>query len=186
MSFGTVTATSRYILRVTDGAFVVELFLLSDDAHDQQRFARRRWANPRSGRSNSDRGRRGHYETSLVPCRPASKRRGRRPKRHCRPRRSDRLGLRDLVVRPARNAGDSRSGAQMFISSVILALAATSLSLIAPASRCHCRIARGRSQTKRNGWPRQTPKITVYPIDFGVLRPFGDRTSPIAKKRRGP
>ena len=29
-------------LRLTDGAFVVELFLLSDDAHDQERFARRR------------------------------------------------------------------------------------------------------------------------------------------------
>ena len=42
MSFETVTATSRYILRSTEDAFVVELFLLSDDAHDQQRFARRR------------------------------------------------------------------------------------------------------------------------------------------------
>ena len=41
MSFETVTATSRYILRSTEDAFVVELFLLSDDAHDQQRFARR-------------------------------------------------------------------------------------------------------------------------------------------------
>jgi hypothetical protein len=42
MSFETVTATSRYILRVPDDAFVVELFLLSDDPHDQQRFTRRR------------------------------------------------------------------------------------------------------------------------------------------------
>jgi hypothetical protein len=42
MSFETVTATTRYVLRLIDSAFVVELFLLSDDAHDQQRFARRR------------------------------------------------------------------------------------------------------------------------------------------------
>jgi hypothetical protein len=42
MSFETVTATRRYILRATDSAFVVELFFLSDDPHDQQRFARRR------------------------------------------------------------------------------------------------------------------------------------------------
>ena len=41
MSFETVTAPARYILRLVDGTFVVELFLLSDDAHDQQRFARR-------------------------------------------------------------------------------------------------------------------------------------------------
>jgi hypothetical protein len=41
MSFETVTATTRHILRVTDDAFVVELFLLSDDEHDRQRFARR-------------------------------------------------------------------------------------------------------------------------------------------------
>jgi hypothetical protein len=42
MSFETVTATRRYVLHLIDGAFVVELFLLSDDAHDQERFARRR------------------------------------------------------------------------------------------------------------------------------------------------
>jgi hypothetical protein len=42
MSFETVTATTRYVLRLIDGTFTVELFLLSDDAHDQQRFARRR------------------------------------------------------------------------------------------------------------------------------------------------
>ena len=41
MSFETVTAPARYILRLVNGTFVVELFLLSDDAHDQQRFARR-------------------------------------------------------------------------------------------------------------------------------------------------
>jgi hypothetical protein len=42
MSFETVTATSRFVLRVADSPFVVEFFLLSDDSHDQQRFARRR------------------------------------------------------------------------------------------------------------------------------------------------
>jgi hypothetical protein len=42
MSFETVTATKRYVLRLADGAFVIELFLLSDDEHDQERFARRR------------------------------------------------------------------------------------------------------------------------------------------------
>jgi hypothetical protein len=44
MSFETVTATTRYKFLLIDGAFTVELFLLSDDAHDQQRFARRRVA----------------------------------------------------------------------------------------------------------------------------------------------
>jgi hypothetical protein len=42
MSFEAVTATSRFVLHLTDGLFSVELFLLSDDAHDQTRFARRR------------------------------------------------------------------------------------------------------------------------------------------------
>jgi hypothetical protein len=42
MSFETVTATSRYVLHMADSAFTVELFLLSEDAHDGQRFARRR------------------------------------------------------------------------------------------------------------------------------------------------
>ena len=42
MSFETVTATSRYVLHLADDLFSVELFLLSDDAHDLERFARRR------------------------------------------------------------------------------------------------------------------------------------------------
>lgn len=42
MSFETVTATTRYILRLSDGPFCIELFLLSDDSHDVERFARRR------------------------------------------------------------------------------------------------------------------------------------------------
>ena len=42
MSFETVTATTRHVLRLADDPFSIELFLLSDDAHDQQRFARRR------------------------------------------------------------------------------------------------------------------------------------------------
>ncbi len=42
MSFETVTATKRYVFRLADNPFLVELFLLSDDAHDQERFARRR------------------------------------------------------------------------------------------------------------------------------------------------
>lgn len=41
ISFETVTATQRYVLHLADIPFTVELFLLSDDAHDQQRFARR-------------------------------------------------------------------------------------------------------------------------------------------------
>jgi hypothetical protein len=41
MSFETVAVPAHYILRLIDGPFVVELFLLSDDAHDQQRFTRR-------------------------------------------------------------------------------------------------------------------------------------------------
>jgi hypothetical protein len=42
MSFETVTATSRYLLQVVNSPFPIELFLLSDDAHDVERFARRR------------------------------------------------------------------------------------------------------------------------------------------------
>lgn len=41
MSFETVTGTTRNIVRVTGTAFTVELFRLSDDPHDQERFARR-------------------------------------------------------------------------------------------------------------------------------------------------
>lgn len=41
MSFETITATMRYRFRHHDTAFVVELFLLSHDAHDQARFSRR-------------------------------------------------------------------------------------------------------------------------------------------------
>ncbi len=41
MSFESVTTPRRYLLRLIEGTFVVELFLLSEDAHDQQRFARR-------------------------------------------------------------------------------------------------------------------------------------------------
>lgn len=42
MSFETVTATSRYIVKVRGSRFKIELFLLGDDPHDQARFARRR------------------------------------------------------------------------------------------------------------------------------------------------
>jgi hypothetical protein len=42
LSFETVTGTRRYILKIARSAFKIELFLLSDDAHDQLRFGRRR------------------------------------------------------------------------------------------------------------------------------------------------
>ncbi len=41
IGFETVTATKKIILRADTSHFVVELFGLSDDAHDQQRFERR-------------------------------------------------------------------------------------------------------------------------------------------------
>lgn len=44
MSFETVTGTHRYRLFARDQAFDVELFVLSDDPHDRERFARRRQA----------------------------------------------------------------------------------------------------------------------------------------------
>jgi hypothetical protein len=44
ISFESVTATTRYIVRVPGIPFTIELFLLSDDPHDQSRFARRRTA----------------------------------------------------------------------------------------------------------------------------------------------
>ena len=42
MSFETVTGTYRYIITHAKSTFKVELFLLSGDAHDLSRFARRR------------------------------------------------------------------------------------------------------------------------------------------------
>lgn len=36
-----VTGTSRYVLQVVETPFTIEFFLLSDDPHDRQRFARR-------------------------------------------------------------------------------------------------------------------------------------------------
>jgi hypothetical protein len=41
MSFETITATTRYRFKHRATAFMVEIFLLSDDPHDQARFARR-------------------------------------------------------------------------------------------------------------------------------------------------
>jgi len=41
VSFETVTGTTRHTMRHTRGAFKVELFLLSDDPHDRERFTRR-------------------------------------------------------------------------------------------------------------------------------------------------
>lgn len=41
MTFETVTATTRFITYGIDTGFKIELFLLSDDPHDQKRFARR-------------------------------------------------------------------------------------------------------------------------------------------------
>ena len=42
LSFETVTCTSRYIITTAKGIFRLEMFLLSDDPHDKERFARRR------------------------------------------------------------------------------------------------------------------------------------------------
>jgi hypothetical protein len=44
LSFESVTGTTRYTLRLVDTPFEVELFSLSDDDHDRQRFFRRRRA----------------------------------------------------------------------------------------------------------------------------------------------
>jgi hypothetical protein len=42
MSFETITSTLRYRILHQASAFLIELFLLSNDAHDRERFARRR------------------------------------------------------------------------------------------------------------------------------------------------
>lgn len=41
MSFETVTGTRRFVVSLRDTPFKIELFLLSDDAHDRERFGRR-------------------------------------------------------------------------------------------------------------------------------------------------
>jgi hypothetical protein len=40
--FETITGTTRYVIRHRHSPFVIEFFLLSDDAHDRERFGRRR------------------------------------------------------------------------------------------------------------------------------------------------
>lgn len=40
-AFEAVTGTLRYLIVLADSPFVCELFVLSDDAHDRERFARR-------------------------------------------------------------------------------------------------------------------------------------------------
>lgn len=42
LAFETVTGTSKSLLRVKQTGFQIEVFFLSNDEHDQQRFARRR------------------------------------------------------------------------------------------------------------------------------------------------
>jgi hypothetical protein len=42
LTFETVTGTYKQIVRYAKSAFTIEIFLLSQDAHDQERFARRR------------------------------------------------------------------------------------------------------------------------------------------------
>lgn len=42
VSFETITMTTRHLVELPSCAFTVELFRLSDDAHDQERFRRRR------------------------------------------------------------------------------------------------------------------------------------------------
>jgi hypothetical protein len=42
MRFETVTGTTRQLIRVLGSPFQIELFRLSSDAHDQERFRRRR------------------------------------------------------------------------------------------------------------------------------------------------
>jgi hypothetical protein len=42
MSFELVTGTTRHVLQVVDTPFHVELFLLGEDPHDEERFRRRR------------------------------------------------------------------------------------------------------------------------------------------------
>jgi hypothetical protein len=41
MSFETVTMTTRHVINVPDSSFKIELFHLSEDDHDQERFRRR-------------------------------------------------------------------------------------------------------------------------------------------------
>ncbi|HEV3343601.1 MAG TPA: hypothetical protein VG125_24730 [Pirellulales bacterium] len=45
MSFETVSMTTRHVLTIASSPFIIELFRLSDDEHDQQRFSRRRRGN---------------------------------------------------------------------------------------------------------------------------------------------
>jgi hypothetical protein len=42
MSFETVTMTTRHVIEVSEVPFTIELFHLSDDEHDQERFRRRK------------------------------------------------------------------------------------------------------------------------------------------------
>lgn len=41
MTFETITGTTRFVIRCSGIPFTIEIFLLSDDLHDQERFRRR-------------------------------------------------------------------------------------------------------------------------------------------------
>jgi hypothetical protein len=55
LAFETVTGSRRLVAHARDIAFDVELFDLTDDPHDRERFARRRWkrAERRKGRDDA-------------------------------------------------------------------------------------------------------------------------------------
>ena len=148
MLFETVTLTNRYVLRVAESEFVVELFLLSDDEHDRERFARRRRERildrdvPIPTAEERD-----CYETPLVTCRPARRRPGRRPKRHCRPGRPDRLGLRDALVRPPWDAG----------SRWIACGKSRANGKAGPDAELTERIAAGEHEMEVQQWPQRFP-----------------------------
>ncbi len=67
LGFETVTMTSRDIASHIDPLFKIELFLISDDAHDLERFARRQnKATPREPTSPPQPRRCHHHQTSMV------------------------------------------------------------------------------------------------------------------------
>jgi hypothetical protein len=49
MSFESVTGTTRYLITRPENTFTIEIFLLSDDPHDQERFQRRRQVTTANG-----------------------------------------------------------------------------------------------------------------------------------------
>lgn len=110
MSFETITGTYRFIALHRDSAFKVEFFLLSNDPHDQERFARRR-QETMSGHQMYVASPEDVIVTKLRWSKGGNRKKGRRrrSKRHPNSGELDLLELRRTMVHASRDARSTGS-----------------------------------------------------------------------------